>query len=319
MWGRIDLVLRFVYVLGAPMFLVSFAAIVPLGAPIASAVIATAIALGGTDRWRARTARIPLVGRFLGDMAKLGEYYKERAPRPLLYYVFYPFLFPYWLWKRDARRELLLYRKLGAIALLAVPAFAAIEYLTKWRPIPFGVFATQMIAVIILQLLVTMALVMPIVTTVVLFHARKRRKTLIVLLAASIALAGAFAFKLAKDERPNPYVVARMRYRAQTDVQRAIVVMSRALDAGATKLDAGASLGDAKSAMRDVLESYWGEDEARVFALYRANDGSSTILYVNPRGERTIWLGRTRNAQYFFDAKLLPPDARAKLKNPAVK
>jgi hypothetical protein len=319
MLWRLDLVLRFLYVLIAPVFLVAFAAMIPMTGPLVGAGLATVIALAGSDRWRARTERIPLVGRPLANLASLGDYYREHPPRPLLYYVLYPALFPYWLFNRNARREFLLYRKINVIALILIPALAALEYVQKWSGIPFSAFLSQTIATLVLQLLVTFALVMPIVTTIVAYHARGKRKTLTVMILLAGLLAAGMAIHAMRSDRPSFYTVERMRYRALADRKQAVEVLWRALSAGAAWLDAGASADPeaALEAARAELETYWLADEARVFKLYRASDGA-TILYVNPRGHATIWIGRAKAGKPFFDAKLLPPDGRAKLKAPVV-
>lgn len=315
---KLDLVLRFVYVLMAPVFLVAFAALVPMTGPLIGVGLATVIALAGSERWRARTESIRFVGRPLANMASLGDYYREHPPRPLLYYVAYPLLMPYWLISRPARREFLLYRKINLIALLTVPAFAALEYVRTWSGIPVSAFLSQTLATMLLQLVVTFALVMPIVTTIVAYHLHGKRRTLIALLALSGLLAGAMTVSLIRADRPSPYVMARVRYRAVSDPPRAIEVMRRALAAAAKQLDAGATPEAAAAAMHGELEAYWRADEAQMFRLYRAGDGS-TIMYANQRGKPTIWVGRTKRGKEFVDAKLLPPDGRAKLARPAVR
>lgn len=55
-------------------------------------------------------------------------------------------------------------------------AFATFEYATEWTGIPIFVFVFQTIGLLVLQLLVTFALVIPIVTTIVAYHARGMRR-----------------------------------------------------------------------------------------------------------------------------------------------
>ncbi len=43
-------------------------------------------------------------GRVLRRQLAFEAYYRTQPPKPFLYYVFYPFLFPYWLVVREARR-----------------------------------------------------------------------------------------------------------------------------------------------------------------------------------------------------------------------
>jgi hypothetical protein len=84
-WQRVDLVLRFVYVLLAPLVLMVMASVVSLGAIVVTTAVATIIALTGSARWRRRVTGIPVVGRSLAKFAALGEYYEEHPPKPLLY------------------------------------------------------------------------------------------------------------------------------------------------------------------------------------------------------------------------------------------
>ena len=318
-WSRIDLALRFAYVLVAPLFLVVAANLIPMTGVLVGVGIATTVALIGAERWRARTARIRFVGGFLGKLAALGDYYREHPPKPLLYYIFYPVLFPYWLFVRDARREFLLYRRLNLVALLAIPAFAAYEYVTKWAPeIPFAVFLAQTIASLIVQLLVTFAFVMPIVTTIVAFHSAGHRKVLAVLfvLAGAVGVAS-IVFTIRRD-RPSTFTVKRMAYRAAADTQRAGKLLAAAVTAaeGAYRT-APADHTAARTAMLAELQQLWRSDEARLFQLYRGADGT-TALYVNIRKKPTIWLARLPTGRFTIDPEAVPAELRGKLERPRV-
>ena len=93
MGRRVDDVLRFIYVLLAPAMMVALGYVVPIGGIVISTGIATAIALAGSDGYVRRVQGITLIGKPLAKLGRLGEYYREHPPKPLLYYVFYPLLF----------------------------------------------------------------------------------------------------------------------------------------------------------------------------------------------------------------------------------
>src|SRR5262245_5086661 len=132
MLGRIDLALRFVYVAFVPFVPGLAASRVPSGGVVGGTAVGTAVALIGRRRWHAHVDRLPLVGRVLGGFGRLGEYYAEHPPRPLLYYVLYPALFPYWLFVKHARAELVLYRRLSLITMLILAITGIVDYFRKW-------------------------------------------------------------------------------------------------------------------------------------------------------------------------------------------
>ncbi|MDQ3367274.1 MAG: hypothetical protein M3680_17770, partial [Myxococcota bacterium] len=164
-----------------------------------------------------------MVGGFLARFASLGEYYEQHPPKPLIYYVLYPLLAPYWLIKREARREFLLYRRINAIALVAMLGFGAYDYVTNWRPeIPLSAFVTSSIATLVMQLLATVCLVMPIVTTVVRYHRSGHRRALAVMLALCAGLSVILLVAVRRHERPTPSVTQRVRWRATATPERAV-------------------------------------------------------------------------------------------------
>src|SRR5438552_4091833 len=94
MWRTIDLVLRFAYVAAVPFLLPIINLIMPITGLLIGTGIATAIALVGSEVWRARVERIKYLGRALGGMGRLGEFYARFPPKPLVYYILYPLLLP---------------------------------------------------------------------------------------------------------------------------------------------------------------------------------------------------------------------------------
>jgi hypothetical protein len=311
----VDLVMRFIYVLVAPLMLAPLAAIFPIKATLIGAGLATAIALFGSERWTQTVGRIPVLGRVLGGMGRLGAFYREHPPKPLVYYILYPLLLPVILFRRVPRREFLLYRKLNAIALVVVIGGGALDYVRNWRPeLTFKQFLAGMIATLILQLLATFALVMPIVTTLVMFANEGRRKLLWSLVALA-ALTGFAGVKLAHSLHGAMQISTWQRLRARTNEGLALVraceadgrepkdclktdpgliALARALDKGweayvFTQHNADAALG----LSRDELAAFYKPDEVDAFENYFGE--GVEVLYVHGFGKaQPLWLARDK-------------------------
>ena len=325
MWVAIDLVLRFVYVAAVPFLLPIIAIVMPIGGMLVSAGIATLVALIGSEAWHARVDRVPLVGRLLGGMGKLADFYRDHPPKPLVYYIFYPLLLPVILFLRVPRREFLLYRKLNTIALVVVAATGAWDYVCNWRPeLSFTQFAGATIGVLIMQLVVAVMLIMPIVTTLVALRRRGHVKTLSVLVVLMIGTAALGAFgahkshqmsvltwqrlgertgyaraELVECERAHPNEVARCvddnpAIRALKDgLVAAIAVAREHPDDVAAQVDAA----------RDKLREYYKPDEADAFDVTSA-DGVAVIFAKYPR-KPAIWLGVGKHG-FFARPQWLP-------------
>ena len=328
MWRSVDLVLRFIYVAAAPIMLIPAAAVFPIGGVMIGAAIAMVVAVFGGEGWRERVARIPVIGKALGGMAALGEFYRAHPAKPLPYYIVYPALFPYWLINRTARREFLLYRKLNALAVVLIAGGAVIDYVRNWRPeIGVGYFIGASIGVFVLQLVATFAIAMPIVTTVLALHQRARRKTLIALVGLSIATASFGAFATHRMHAIG--MVAQIRLNARTAVAHArfercvadthdrsgcrrydgsAVALAHALDAANQSLNEVA--GDGVRALdraRETLATYYRADEASAFHLYGQH--GVVMLFVRFRRQPPIWLARDAH-RIIDDPARLPAEAR---------
>jgi len=307
-WQRVDLVLRFLYVLLAPLVLTVVATVAPLGAIVVTTAVATIIALTGSARWRGRVTGIPVVGGPLAKFAALGEYYEEHKPKPLLYYVLYPALFPYWLIKRDARREFLIYRRVSTITLLAVMGLGTLDYFRHWRPIPFDYFVGVSIGMFIFQLLITFAIVMPVVTTIITLHQQALKRTLIALVAGGLVVATFSVIRLKNHQS----ITLLTRTRARTIVQRheAFQALHEGLEAAASSIAAGDDDELTLSRVHEALEVLYHPDEAAVFRLY--HDDRVIVIYAKFGRNPTMWLGMA-NHRPVNEPEGLSPGARAVL------
>jgi hypothetical protein len=324
----IDLVLRVVYVALAPAFLALFAVMFPITGTLVGAGLATLVALIGGDRWHAFVDGMPFLGRILGGMSRLGEFYREHPPKPLIYYVLYPVLLPVLLFMRIPRKEFLLYRKLNVIALVVVIATGALDYFRHWRPeLTFGMFISAMIVGFILQLLVTFMLVMPIVTTLLGLRVRGHTKglvavTIVVALSAAFGIVG--AHKMHGGLQMSTWMRISLRTQAgfveahrcikeRGDARgcgrenHAFVALVQALDEVYIWLrDHPGDTDTALDRGRDKIADYYKPDEAAAFQLYA--DEGVYMLYVRYGKRDRIWIARDAK-QLLLDPTKLPPGA----------
>ena len=106
---HLEYVLRLAFFAFVPFMVVLLAMLVPMGAAIANMVLALGAFFFGEVLVGAAEKR-PWLKRVLRRQLAFEAYYREHPPRPFLYYVFYPFLLPYWLVVAPARREFLLFK-----------------------------------------------------------------------------------------------------------------------------------------------------------------------------------------------------------------
>lgn len=319
MWVSIDRALRFLYCAAVPMFVVAFAVVAPVGGVIVGAVLAIAVALVGPDRWRAWTARVPLAGRIVGNMARLGEFYRETPPRPLVYYVVFPLLLPYVVFSVRARTEYRLYRRLNVVALLILVAGNAYDFFAHWRPeLTFKQFGGIALGNLLLQVLITTALIMPLVTTLVVYKHERHRKALIALGVIGI-LTSAFMvlFALHTDKIPGP-TEKRMIMRAEAAPERAHAALAAALHDGITALPPDARDGYQHGAPLDkahaALRALWKRDEANAFHLGWDARTRTGIVFRRFRNHAPLWLAQDASGRVIDKLEQLPPAAQTALR-----
>jgi hypothetical protein len=329
MWRAIDLSLRFVYVALVPVLLPFINLFMPITGMLIGTGIATAIALIGSDRWRARVEGIRFVGKTLGGMAQLADFYREHPAKALLFYVLYPVLLPVLLFFRVPRREFLLYRKLNAIALVVIFATGAWDYFQHWRPeLSFPRFLGATIAIMIFQLIVTVMLIMPIVTTLITLRNGSHIRTLSALVTFMLATSAYGTYKARGAHAMSIMTAVRLEERTKvaraelgkclhehTDEPRECFVKDRELKALADALDAFALQAKqdptddaaANRAAHDKLVEYYKPDEADAFRFAFA-DGT-LVIFAKYGRKPAIWLGLSKG-HFVFAAKKLPDSLR---------
>ena len=289
-----DFVLRLVYFLVAPAMLLLIALILPIAGILINVGVAIVVYFLAQ-----RIRRVPALSQVFGRALVFEAYYREHPPKPFLYYVFYPFLFPYWLSKANARRELFAYKSFTGMSLVILIGYAVYRYLVYWRPeIPIQSFLKFALLAIVIQLVVAMLFLMPLATSVIAYHGDGKKVRLAFLLGA---MALSFGFTIHRHfARPpliHPLEIA-MRTRLRTTIagRRAETVLETAAKAAAADL-----IVDQK--MPDTLRDIWIEgspaDIARqkLAALYKPDeceDFKLSIVKTQP-GPDALLLFQARN------------------------
>jgi hypothetical protein len=307
MFGRIDLALRFVYVAFVPFILGVLSNLIPITGVVLGTAIATIIAVVGADRWRARVERIRFIGKLLAGFGRLGEYYAEVPPKPLIYYIVYPLIFPYWLFVRRARREFLLYRSINLIAVAIIAISSFIDYFRNWKPLPFGAFFSGAVGSFFIQLIVMAAIVMPIVTTVLMLHRRGHTRwlTTLIVLGVLTTLGGLAA---RSNMKTLPFDVAqRIREREKYFAQSAQAARRAGLDAADAALRQSSAIDTATLRAHEALDDFYRRDEASAFNVW--TDGRVVLVYARLRRGQYLWIGREGEVLVEDIAKL-PATAR---------
>ena len=307
---------RLVYFLLAPFVLIAAGRVFPVwGAAINLGLVLVVFFTASTlRRWaeRSRVARV-LFGRQL----ELEAYYRERPPRPFLYYVLYPLLAPYWLLSRQARREFTLYKGYSLFGVVLVILFAGIDYARNWAPdIAFKPFFGATVATIVVQLVLVLAILMPVATSVITYSLAGSRGRLGVLFAAAVlsTLFGVLAVVSMREQVPVT-VRARIHFRTDAKKEEARAARLDAIRAAALAGHAGASRDAVLAAARDALGSFYRPDEVRGFRLFTSKWGGMIFCPATKR-RPAIWVAMRSSGGIVEDEAQLPADARAALAVP---
>jgi hypothetical protein len=261
-----------------------------------------------------------VIGWALGEYMAFERYYRERPPRAFLYYLFYPLLFPYWLIKRDARREFLMFRGYTAGALFLLIGTLAYQYFARFRP-ELGVreFLIPVALTFLAETLLILSLLMPLATTVVWYHMSFRRgRLMVVLLTGLLSTAGAIAYVM-KHRDPIVSFMTRERVRLRTakvprKAHHTMVDAARAAWRETVKLKEldrdGKVVGAPIERARDVLEQFYKHDEANAFDLWaspRKNPRIVVLYFELARRKEMIWVAIGSDGREIRSPSALPP------------
>jgi hypothetical protein len=301
---------RLVYFLLAPFVLIAAGRVFPVwGAAINLGLVLLVFFTAGALRRWADSSR--LVRALFGRQLALEEYYRERPPRPFLYYVLYPLLAPYWLLSRAARREFTLFKGYSFTGVALIAVLAGVDYARNWAPdIAFKHFAAATIATIVVQLVLVLAILMPVATSIITYSlARERRRLAVLFVAAVLSTALGVAATAAMNERIPQTVRARIHFRTDALQEEARAARLDAIRAAALAGGAGASRDAIQEAARDALRSFYRPDEVRGFRLF-ANRWGGMIYCPGTSRRPPIWVAMRTSGGLVEDASQLPPEAR---------
>ena len=301
---------RLIFFLLAPFVLIAAGVAFPVwGAAInLGLVLVVFFTAGALRRWADRSR---VVRAAFGRQLALEEYYRERPPRPFLYYLLYPLLAPYWLIARSARREFTLYKGYSLFGVVLVVVFSAVDYARNWAPdIAFRHFLSATIATFVVQLVLVLVILMPIATSVISYSLAGARGRLALLFGAALlsALLGVLAVMTMREKVSAP-VRARIHFRTDARPDEARAARLDAIRAAALAGRAGAQRDAIQEAARDALRSFYRADEVRGFRLSASSWGG--MIYCPATSRRPpIWVAMRTSGGVVEDAAQLPADAR---------
>jgi hypothetical protein len=316
-----DFVLRLAFFSVAPVGIVFAAELFP----VRGALIDVGLALGvfgageAAQQWANRKR---WVRSLLREALTFETFYRARLPRPFLYYLAYPLLFPYWLIQRDARREFLVFRgyTLGGLVVLLVSL--GWQYFSHWAPeLSVRQYFPYVLLSLVVEMVLVLALLMPIATTVVWYHSSLRRRRLLVVLLAGLLSTSMVLVRVARRRFPVVSYATRERVilRTASNKRKAHKALVNAAHAGMKTL-AGSSavegdgivLGAPLEQAQTALETFYKHDEAYAFNLWASPRRHPQVLVVYfeaRRNKRPIWVAIRGNGTEIQSPRQLPKGA----------
>lgn len=317
--AALSFLIRLVYFAVAPFMLVAASQVLPMTGVLINVML---VLLGFVTiealRPLAATSR---VARFLlGKQLAFEAYYREHPPRPFIYYVLAPLLLPYWLFSRQARRELGLYRGLSGFSLVALVALGAANYVENWLPeIGFGKFMSSAIALLFLQMVMLLGFVIPLAVTLVTYRTAGRKRALWTLLgAAGLALLlGLVGLKGMRGHLVLAEVKMRAEARGEAVPGRALAAQDAALKSVWADLDAkqltidedGWLEGPSLARAQERMSEFYRRDEAEAFTfhVWPIDAPTHALLQLWTRDSKDpVWRALDRSGTPLTDASQIP-------------
>jgi hypothetical protein len=315
--------LRLVFFAAIPFGIVVLASLVPMTAALVNIVLALGAFFFG-EVLRKHAQERGWLGKVLRRQLAFEEYYRDRPPKPFLYYVVYPLLFPYWLAVREARREFWLFKGYTVVTFVLAAVAGAYRYFAVYQPeIGLKTFFVSFGIGLAIEALAVITFLMPIATTVVALHKKAQHGRLVALLVVGLLSAGGAVGYLAHRHRTFPSLETRQRVSKRTfaKLKVAQTVADDALRAAWTerrkKNYERESDGTVDGAPLDVarakLEVFYRPDEAAAFELWTTARGDKTpmmILYSEgPRAGKPVFRAMRADGTIVERAKDLPRPA----------
>ncbi len=282
-----DFIARLAFFAIAPFAIVLAAELFPVRGALIDVGIALSVFILG-EAPRRFASRFRPLGYLLKEALEFESYYRERRPRAFAYYLFYPLLFPYWLFNREAREEFLMFRGYTLYSFLVLIGGLVWQFFRDWPPqLGFTDFLPAVFISLGVETLIVLSLLMPIATTVVWYHNSFRRRRLLAMLMVGV-LSTSFALTRVLSHRdPIVSYLTKQRVRLRTaaakkDAHKALfnavevawrdLVKERGVD-GDGKVE-GKALDDA----REALETFYKHDEAFAFDLWASPRSRPRVL-----------------------------------------
>jgi hypothetical protein len=317
-----DFLLRLTFFAAAPFLLVFVAAVFPVTGAIAQIGLALGVFFAGEAvRNLARRSRVAAF--LLSTQLQFEAYYRAHPPRPFLYYVFYPLLFPYWVAVRHAREEFLLFKGYTLASFVLLLASLGLQF---WRSFPpelgLADFAPIALGTFLVEAVVVLMFLAPIVTSAVHYHLQRAPKRLAVLLAVGLVSVSLAVWRL--ELRRDPIVSFATRIRvtlrtaakpqaAQKAQETALRAAWKVLPKELTEVEHDGKIeGNALDVVHDSLQPFYRADEAHAFDLWYTKSGKTAVMvvYFEARpGHDPIWLAMYGTGAIARDTKYLPPNA----------
>ncbi|HQY63502.1 MAG: hypothetical protein IPF92_28500 [Myxococcales bacterium] len=334
-----DFALRLAFFAAAPFAIVRIATLFPVGAAVVQIVLALGVFFAG-EAAHALAARSGLARRLLRNQLAFEAYYRAHPPGPFLYYVFYPLLFPYWLWNTEARREFLLFKGYTLFSFTLLVASLGVQY---WRSFPPELGARDFVPIaagtLAVETVVILAFLMPMVTTVVHLHREAAPRRLALLLVVAIVSVGFAGYRVTRKRDPLVSFASRERARLRTarDPRRAREVQAEALRAAwaaiqRTRGDVdtdGKVEGAPLEAGRAALEAFYKPDETAAWDLwYRVGSKGArrdkrekvlVVYFAAGWRRRAMWLSLDGAGAVSNDPNRLPSGAFDAMRKAAVR
>ena len=318
----VETVLRVGFFALAPFGVVRAATLFPLGGALADVAIVLLL-IPFADSIRHLASRKKLWALIARKTLAFEAYYREHAPRPFLYYVLYPILFPYWLVVPAARREFLLFKGYNLAGVGVLLGVALFRYGWHWAPtLPWRAFVPTLLVMLAYEAAIVLALLMPIATTVIDLHMQRRRRLLLCLMGVGVVATVAAAVPLLRRHDPIVSYETRTRLRLRTEQNgpKARTAMATALRAAWKEADElpASTEGDGKiegvplEAARQALRGFYESDEAAAFDLWGAPRRRPKLLVIyteGVRGRDPFWLGLTEDGRTMNQPDKLPKGA----------
>ncbi len=315
----LDFALRLAFFAIVPFLATWVSALFPMTAVLVNVALTLAI-FATAEAIRERAGRSPLLAWVVKRHLDFEAHYREHPPGPFLFYVFYPLLLPYVLFRAETRRELWLYRGFTGGGLAVLVAAAGLDYWMSWLPnLGFHDFIVTWLLLFFIQTLCIFLFLLPIATTVVKLHAERRFKPLWILFA--VATLSVTAAVVTIDQRRGHLVswaaTQRVRLRSKAapaaaraaELQALRVVWANAPELRESVDKDGWVEGDALDRAEEQLATFFKPDEAYAFSLHALPPGAPEVLVLQcdlGKGP-PVWRALRRSGVEITSITDLPP------------